>query len=194
VDLANAGTHQAVTGRPTPTLTETAITELGEAAGLPPEVAEPLAQGTVAGLAIGGSGAAYMRAGAGSPLRPLPARCPKNAIAADDCLPGGRPCPATQQHSEAPTISVFHKGELIEGRVGGHRPFSTGADRTGVETLERPGTVHEFRIPADVLKRWDFEGKLTRLRDLDLRTGVVNEEMRFDPSICDELNKYKVPR
>ena len=97
-----------------------------------------------------------------------------------------------QPASLGPTRSVYHKGELLEGRVGTHRELSTGVDRSSVNALDRPGKVHEFRIPEDTLRRWEFEGKVRRLRDYDHTTGTYNDELRFDPSLANELNELKV--
>ena len=88
-------------------------------------------------------------------------------------------------------ISVYHKGELVGG-VSSSRELSTGAEREAVEALNRPGTVHEFQIPEDVLRRWEAEGKVRTLRDYDHTSGVTNYEYRFSPSIADEMNSYKV--
>jgi hypothetical protein len=72
------------------------------------------------------------------------------------------------------------------------REFSTGLDSAAVAKLDRPGAVHEFAIPKDVLLRWEMEGKVRRLRDFDATTGAVNEELRFSPQVADELIKYRV--
>ncbi len=89
------------------------------------------------------------------------------------------------------TISFYHKGELVGG-VSTHRELSTGAERASVEALNRPGSVHEFRVPEDLIRRWESEGKVRLLKDYDSETGVYNLEYRFSPSVADELNKYKL--
>jgi hypothetical protein len=104
--------------------------------------------------------------------------------------PASRTVPPVTE--EIPTTSVFHKGELINDQVMGHRPLSMGANRAAVEALDRPGTIHEFRIPKDVLKRWELQGNIRRFRDFDAATGTYNEEIRFDSSLANELNGYRV--
>jgi hypothetical protein len=39
---------------------------------------------------------------------------------------------------------------------------------------------------------WTRRGLATPWRDYDYKTGVVNEEVRFDPKVADQLNKYLV--
>lgn len=34
---------------------------------------------------------------------------------------------------------------------------------------------------------------MQRFRDLDAATGIINEELRFSPSLADQLNQYLVP-
>lgn len=89
-------------------------------------------------------------------------------------------------------ISVFHKGELENGSVGRNRTLSTGKNRETVLALDRPGKVHEFQIPEEELIQWELEGLVWRFRDEDLATGVINEELRFSPSLAEFLNKYKL--
>ncbi|MCI0393184.1 MAG: RHS repeat-associated core domain-containing protein [Acidobacteria bacterium] len=86
-------------------------------------------------------------------------------------------------------VTVYHKGEL-------NRPnkpyFSTGTDRAKVEALKRKGIVHEFRIPKSVYYRWQYDGLIQNIRDTDLATGIVNEEIRFLGKAKTEVMKYKV--
>ena len=88
--------------------------------------------------------------------------------------------------------SVFHKGELVGGKVVSTRTLSTGLERATVEALDRAGNVHQFDIPADILRKWEFDGLVQRFRDLDEATGAINEELRFAGSLAEELNKYLV--
>ena len=53
-------------------------------------------------------------------------------------------------------------------------------------------TVHEFDVPSDVFARWKMEGKVRYALDQDLKSGVYNEEWKFDPSSALEMDKYKV--
>jgi hypothetical protein len=85
---------------------------------------------------------------------------------------------------------VYHKGVL--GKLSKTKPFSTGRCRQSGEALDREGPVTEFAIPRDVFLRWQYELKLRTLRDFDAATRVYNEEVRFDPSVADELMKYRV--
>jgi hypothetical protein len=94
---------------------------------------------------------------------------------------------------ETSFVRVYHKGELMGGKVRGHKPFSTGPNRSSVAGLNRPGPLHEYAIPRDVFNRWEFDGKLRYFTDWDAETGILNEEVRFDPSLSEELNRYKVP-
>jgi len=54
------------------------------------------------------------------------------------------------------------------------------------------GRVFEFRIPVDVLERWERVGLVDRLLDLDLKTGVLNDELRFAGSLAEQLMRYMV--
>ncbi|MGC3972209.1 MAG: RHS repeat-associated core domain-containing protein [Pirellulales bacterium] len=100
--------------------------------------------------------------------------------------------PTTSSPMVTPTVSVYHKGQLLNGRVSGNRPLSTGTERATVQALARDGRVIEFRVPKDVLRKWEYDGKITRLRDYDNTTKVYNDEIRFDASLADELNTYMV--
>ena len=93
---------------------------------------------------------------------------------------------------DGPTISVFHKGELLDGQIGTHRTFSTGIDPVSVAALDRSGPVNEFKIPKNVFAQWLLDGKVGPIRDLDKATGVYNDGWVFNPSLADELNQYKV--
>ena len=50
--------------------------------------------------------------------------------------------------------------------------------------------VHRFYLPEDVIRKWKWEGLVQEFRDTDFVTGVVNEELRFAPSLAEELNRY----
>jgi hypothetical protein len=60
-----------------------------------------------------------------------------------------------------------------------------------VSALSRQGDVHEFEIPKDVFENWDKQGYIKQVKDYDFQTGTYNYEVRFDPKISTELNKYK---
>ena len=45
-------------------------------------------------------------------------------------------------------------------------------------------------IPEDLLRQWELENLVQRFRDQDLATGIVNDELRFDPSLAETLNEY----
>jgi hypothetical protein len=94
--------------------------------------------------------------------------------------------------ADEPTIPVYHKGELLDGQVGSHRPLSTGTNRDTVSALKRKGAVHEFRIPLRKLNEWERQGRVRRLYDEDKETGVRNDELRFSSSLADEMNNCKV--
>ena len=49
-----------------------------------------------------------------------------------------------------------------------------------------------IRIPLNVFERWEVQGLISTLRDLDLKTGIYNEEVRFAASLAQELEKYMV--
>ena len=87
--------------------------------------------------------------------------------------------------------SVFHKGNLNGGVISSGRTLSTGLERETVDAI-RTGQLWEFRIPTLKLKEWENSGLVTRLRDLDRSTGVINEELRFSSQLSEELNKYLV--
>ncbi len=87
-------------------------------------------------------------------------------------------------------ISVFHKGNLNNGKVTPGRSSSTGLDRASVKALGRSGKVYQFDIPEGVYNDWINSGKARTLRDFDITTGVYNNEVRFHGSISGELNKF----
>ena len=88
--------------------------------------------------------------------------------------------------------SLFHKGELNEGKVDPQRPLSTGTDRESVENLDRAGDVHQFDVPKDKMRQWEQDGAMERRRDYDYDTGTENEERRFYPPATEELDDFKV--
>jgi len=89
-------------------------------------------------------------------------------------------------------ISVFHKGELNGGVVSSSRTLSTGLERESVEALNRTGKVWEFKIPRLQLREWENKGLVTRFKDTDHVTGVVNDELRFSGQLASDLNKFIV--
>jgi hypothetical protein len=101
--------------------------------------------------------------------------------------------PAVTKVDDGPTVSVFHKGELDNGRVSPYRELSTRIDRASVEALGRAGQIHQFDIPENVLRDWESSGLARRLLDFDNVTGVINTEWRFSPSLADQLNGYLIP-
>jgi hypothetical protein len=103
-------------------------------------------------------------------------------------------CPPESAVPTGPKTSVFHKGELESGSVGGDRFLHTGTNKESVEGLQRPGPVWEFQIPNEVLKLWEQAGYARRRLDFDKASGVYNEEWQFDPCLSEQLNKYKVPK
>lgn len=88
-------------------------------------------------------------------------------------------------------ISVYHKGNLNGGVVSGTRELSTGLDRGSVDAI-RGGKLWEFRIPKTEFNQWQNQGLLRTLKDLDYSTGVINNEIRFSPTLAPSLNKYIV--
>jgi hypothetical protein len=100
--------------------------------------------------------------------------------------------PAATSSSQGPTTSLFHKGELNQGKVSGNRSLSTGTNRQTVNALDRNGPVHEFKVPTKKLKEWESGGKVQRFKDFDSKTGVINEEIRILPPESGELNNFKV--
>ena len=99
---------------------------------------------------------------------------------------------ALKMESGAGYITVYHKGKLANGRVSSNKNLSTGLNKKDVSALDRAGDVHEFKIPKDVYDKWMESGKIKDLKDFDFETGVYNQELRFDKSISDQLNGYKV--
>ena len=97
---------------------------------------------------------------------------------------------AQSSASSSRVITVYHKGQLSNGKVRAGKSFSTGLDRASVEALERGGTVHQFDIPYDEYLKWQYNGQVQTLKDLDAATGVYNNEVRFSGSVSGELNKY----
>ncbi|HYG49825.1 MAG TPA: hypothetical protein VD905_02930 [Flavobacteriales bacterium] len=89
-------------------------------------------------------------------------------------------------------ISVYHKGNLAGGEVSTTRTLSTGLDKDAVSGLERQGQLWEFKIPKSKMLEWKIQGLVESFRDLDFKTGIINEEMRFSPKLAPELNKYLV--
>jgi hypothetical protein len=106
--------------------------------------------------------------------------------------PSPKPTPPPVMECEVPSLTFYHKGELQGGRVGTHRPLSTGTDYHAVAALDRPGRVHTFCIPKDVFLRWKFETLVRDFTDFDATTGTYNKEWRFDPSLAPQMNNYKV--
>ena len=90
------------------------------------------------------------------------------------------------------TVSVFHKGELVNGKVSSGKALSTGLDKAGVEALDRAGGVHQFDIPKSVYDDWIDSGKAQTRKDYDFNTGTVNDEIRFSGDVSGSLNQYKV--
>jgi len=79
------------------------------------------------------------------------------------------------------TVSLFHKGELLNGQVSGARALSTGLDFDSVNALNRPGQVFRFDVPRSILRGWEVNGQVARFLDFDVATGVQNAEMRREP-------------
>jgi RHS repeat-associated protein len=88
-------------------------------------------------------------------------------------------------------VDVYHKGNLSQGNVSVGRSLSTGTDLNSVSALNRDGIIHKFSIPKSVYDDWKSKGLIETITDTDFETGVVNSELRFDPKISGELNKYK---
>ncbi|GEP89288.1 hypothetical protein CTE07_09330 [Chitinophaga terrae (ex Kim and Jung 2007)] len=87
--------------------------------------------------------------------------------------------------------TVYHKGNLSGGKVSTTRLLSTGTDRAAVNSI-REGTLYEFKIPKNVYNDWTRRGLASTWQDYDYVTGVRNEEIRFDPKVADDLNKYMI--
>lgn len=86
-------------------------------------------------------------------------------------------------------VTVYHKGNLEDGKVSSNRPLSTGTDREKVNSI-RNGKLYEFKIPKDLYNQWRNKDLIRTYQDLDHATGVINQEIRFDRSLADQLNKY----
>jgi hypothetical protein len=99
----------------------------------------------------------------------------------------------TSLGNEKDTISYstfYHKGNLDRP----NKPYlSTGTNRQTVEALARDGDVHTFLVPTTQVIAWERELLVTRLRDLDLATGVINEEVRFSGRAKVEILKFEIP-
>jgi hypothetical protein len=91
---------------------------------------------------------------------------------------------------ETEYLTFFHKGELNGGIISATRSLSTGIDKSLVEGLTRSGRVWEFKIPSDVFYRWKYNGLVKYFNDLDVTTGIINNEVRFSPILSNELNKF----
>lgn len=84
--------------------------------------------------------------------------------------------------------TVYHKGELTKP----NKPYlSTGVDRASVDGLKRPGMTHQYDIPEDVYFKWELDDRIRTFTDLDLETGIINNELRFDRSIVPKLMEYE---
>ena len=88
-------------------------------------------------------------------------------------------------------VDVYHKGNLAQGNVDVGRSLSTGTDLSSVSSLNREGIIHKFSIPKSVYDGWKSNNLLEEIKDFDIETGIYNHEIRFDPKISGELNKYK---
>ena len=89
-------------------------------------------------------------------------------------------------------VSVFHKGKLSDGKVLANKSLSTGLDRETVLALNREGQVHQFDIPRNVYDECEAKSLIKTKNDYDWETGIYNAEVKFDKSISESLNKYKV--
>ncbi len=89
-------------------------------------------------------------------------------------------------------ITVYHKGNLDRP----NKPFlSTGTDRSNVEALAREGEVHEFRVPKIAVRSWASQGLVTYAKDLDIATGIRNEEIRFHSHTAKTvISQYRVKK
>jgi len=92
-----------------------------------------------------------------------------------------------------PIMTFYHKGELNGGILNLSKGYlSTGRDFETVNALNRSGKVWKIEIPSSLYEKWEKAGVnfLETRRDLDHKTGVYNQEIRFKSSTFPVLQNH----